>query len=283
MGIESFIPEIWSGNLQTRLHKNLVFGAVANRNYEGEVADGDRVRINQINSMATAAYTPNSTTLTYNQLDGAPIYLDINRRYTANFYVEDLDKRQARGDVVGEATREMSYTLANEMDTYIGTLYSQAQIVSGLGTSGTPIDITSLNITEYIGLVAQKMDEANVPMEGRFIVVAPWVFHKIELADITLNTNNSDQLANGFRGSFLGLNIYVSNNVSIGTAATNADTRCIAGYPGSITVAQQISTVEALRAESTFRDLVRAMNVYGAKVVRPDATACFRADYTVEP
>ena len=281
MGIESFIPEKWSGNLQSRLHANLVFGGICNRNYEGEVVDGDRVRISQINSMSATAYTPNTTTLTYNQLDGAPIFLDINRRYTANFYIEDLDAKQARGNVVGEATGEMAFTLGNEMDAYIASLYSQAQVVSGLGTSGTPLDITSLNVTEKIGLVQQKLDEANVPMESRYIVVSPWFLHKIELADITLNTANSATMSGGFRGNYLGLNIFVSNNVSESSAGV--DSRFIAGYNGSITLAQQISKVEALRAESTFRDLVRALNVYGAKVTRPNATACLRCDYTVEP
>lgn len=284
MGIESFIPQIWSGSLQTRLHKSLVFGAVANRNYQGEVVSGDRVQIDMINAMNATAYVPNSTTVSVAQLDGAPIFLDIDRKYYSAFYLEDLDKRQAVGDVMGEATQEMSYTLANEMDTYIGTLYTQAQIVSGLGTSGSPIDLTSLNVTEYFSLVAQKMDENNVPQEGRYIVVAPWVWHKIELADITLNTANSGTLVNGFKNNYLGFNIYVSNNVSIGTASTNADTRMIAGYPGSITLAQQIAAVDAYRDQVTgFRDVVRALNVYGAKVVRPNATACFRADYTAEP
>lgn len=283
MGIESFIPETWSGALQTRLHNNLVLANICNRDYEGDVVDGDRVRINKINAIGTAAYTPNSTTLTYAQIDGAPIYLDINRRYSANFYVEDLDKRQARGDVVGEATAEMAYALANEMDAFIASLYTQAQIVSGLGTSGTPIDITSLNITEYLGLVNQKLDEANVPQAGRFIALRPWMYAKIQLADITLNTDNTDTLRNGFMGNYLGLDIYVSNNISESNTSTHADSRCIAGYNGSITLAQQLSTVEAMRAETTFRDLVRALNVYGAKVVRPDATACLRTDYTAEP
>ena len=283
MGIESFIPEIWSGNLQTRLHNNLVFGGVCNRDYEGDVVDGDRVRINKLNSMSATAYTPNSSTITAAQLDGAPIFLDINRRYQVSFYVEDLDKKQARGDVVGQATREMAYTLANEMDAYVASLYGQPLIVYGLGTAGTPIDVTSLNVTEYIGLISQKMDEANVPMETRFIVLPPWLFHKIELADITLNTDNSMTMSAGFRGSFLGLNLFVSNNVSEATALTHAGARCIFGYSGSFTLAQQLSTVEAFRSTTAFRDEVRALNVYGAKCIDPGASGVFRADYTAEP
>ena len=87
----------------------------------------------------------------------------------------------------------------------------------------------------------------------------------------------------GFRGNYLGLNIFVSNNISIGTASTQADTRNMAGYSGSITVAEQLMKIEALRQTSRFADEVRALLVYGAKVVRPDTLVCFRTDYTAEP
>ena len=33
--LEGFIPEIWSGRVLRQLKKTLVFGAVANRDYEG--------------------------------------------------------------------------------------------------------------------------------------------------------------------------------------------------------------------------------------------------------
>ena len=285
MGVESFIPQQWSGNLLTRLHENLIISSLCNRDYEGEVSQsGDRVRVNMVSGQSASAYTPNSTTLTYGQLDGAPVYVDINRRYYAAFYIDDLDKRQAKGDVVGEGTKELGFALAKEMEVYIASLYGQAQVVAGLGTEAAPIDVTSLNVTEYLGLVAQGLDNANVPTEGRWFVCRPWFLHKIELADITLNTNNTTTVQNGFRGNYLGFNIFVSNNISR-NSSSNDKTRNLAGYMGSITLAQQIPlTVEAMRDPiNAFRDLVRALNVYGAKVIRPDTLACLRADYTAEP
>jgi hypothetical protein len=35
MSIDSFIPEIWSAEILRNLHKNFVYAALCNRNYEG--------------------------------------------------------------------------------------------------------------------------------------------------------------------------------------------------------------------------------------------------------
>ena len=284
MGIESFIQERWSGNIQSRLNDALVFGAVCNSDFVGDVLGSDRVRILMVNSNTTlAAYTPNSTTLTYSAIDGAPIHLNIDRRYTANFKLDDVDAGQIVGDVVGPATNEMGFAIGNDMDQFIAAKYAEAMAVSGLGTAGTPINVTSLNIIEYLGLVSQRLDEANVPQEGRWMVINPWFKHKIELADITLNTDNSNTLANGFMGRALGFGFYVSNNVSEATASTHAGARIMAGYSGTMTLAQQIAKVEQVRDIQDFATYYRALNVYGVKVVRPNALACLRATYTAEP
>jgi len=41
----------------------------------------------------------------------------------------------------------------------------------------------------------------------------------------------------------------------------------------AITFADQIVKTEALRLQTTFADAVRALHVYGGKVVRPEALA----------
>jgi len=51
-------------------------------------------------------------------------------------------------------------------------------------------------------------------------------------------------------------NLFVSNNVSIGTPATNTHTRVMAGYNGTITLAEQLLEVEAFKPEASFGDAV---------------------------
>jgi hypothetical protein len=45
----------------------------------------------------------------------------------------------------------------------------------------------------------------------------------------------------------------------------------LAGHPSALTFAAQMTNMESLRAESTFGSLVRGLNVYGYKVVKPEA------------
>jgi hypothetical protein len=64
----------------------------------------------------------------------------------------------------------------------------------------------------------------------------------------------------------LGFNHYVSNNVSNnGTAYA-----VMFGGLGALAYAGQVTRVEALRLQEHFKDAVRGLYVYGAKVVRPD-------------
>jgi hypothetical protein len=59
-----------------------------------------------------------------------------------------------------------------------------------------------------------------------------------------------------------------------GGTAANADSQAwnvMAGTRDAITFASQITNVETLRAQSTFGNIVRGLNVYGYKVAKPEA------------
>jgi hypothetical protein len=46
-----------------------------------------------------------------------------------------------------------------------------------------------------------------------------------------------------------------------------------AGTNDAITFASQVTKVESLRSQTTFGNLVRGLNVYGYKVIKPEALA----------
>lgn len=49
------------------------------------------------------------------------------------------------------------------------------------------------------------------------------------------------------------------------------DTQSIlAGTNAAVTFAQQVSKVEAMRMQTDFADMVRGLDLYGAKVIRPE-------------
>ena len=62
-----------------------------------------------------------------------------------------------------------------------------------------------------------------------------------------------------------------SENATVAT--TNAAKRyaVIAGHPSAITFASQMTKTEQLRNQSDFGDLVRGLQVFGHKVVKPEA------------
>lgn len=63
--------------------------------------------------------------------------------------------------------------------------------------------------------------------------------------------------------------LYVSNNITKVTG-DNAY-HFLAGTRDAISFASQITNVETLRAQTTFGNIVRGLNVYGYSVVKPEA------------
>lgn len=282
--LANLIPEVWSNMLLTRLNDALVFRNVVNTDYEGEIRSfGDVVKINEIGTVNINSYDPTSTSaLTVQSLSDAQKELRIDQAKAFTFWIDDLDAAQTKPKVMAEAMTQAAWGIANNIDEYIAALHSAAGLTVG-GTSSTGQDITSTNVLKYMSIAAQKMDENNVPMAGRWMVVPPWFAHKLVLARIVQDTNNSATLATGLIGrGIYGFDVYVSNNIVGGTPAGN-NARILCGYPGSISLAVQLLSTEQARPSLIgFKTLVKGLVVYGAKVVRPMTLGVLYADYTAE-
>ena len=277
MAITNFIPEYWSSALLTSLKKSLVYGDVVNRNYEGEIsAAGDTVRITSVGRPSIATYTPSSTTLTYEQLSDAQRTLVVDQAKSFSFQVDDVDRRQALPGIVEEATREAAYGLADTIDQYLAGFYTGA--INTIST--TAVTAASANAYTLLVDLKVKLDEKNVPNEGRWVVVPPW-YHGLLLKDnrfIDASASGSTApLTNGMVGRAAGFDVRVSNNAPL---ITGDDYAVIAGHNSALTYAEQINKVEALRLESSFSDGIRGLAVYGAKLVRPDSIAVLTASMT---
>jgi hypothetical protein len=174
-----------------------------------------------------------------------------------------------------------AWSIANNIDEYVAALYSDAALAVG-GTVGTGADISSTNVLKYMSLAQQKLDEANTPMQGRWMVVPPWFAQKLALSKITLDTNNSETLGAGYIGrTIYGFDIWVSNNVYHVSSPTGAAIMC--GYQGSIALAVQVlATLNEPSGVTGFKRIVKCLVVYGAKVIRPNNLGILWADYTAE-
>lgn len=282
MSVNSFIPEVWSAVLLSSLKKTLVYGQprIANRNYEGEISEfGDTVTINSVGRPTVSTYTPNSTTITPEQLTTAQRKLVVDQAKYFSFYVDDVDARQVRNDggLMSEAMMEAAFALGDTADQFIAGLYTGAATANQLGT----VSVTSgaLAYTQ-INKLGTKLDEANVPKQGRWVVVPPWYVELLLEEDKTVRVDasgTSEALRNGFVNRLLGFDLLESNNVP---NPTGDDYAIMAGFSGAISYAEQINKVEAFRPESAFEDAVKGLHLYGAKLVRPDGIATVLASQT---
>ena len=131
--------------------------------------------------------------------------------------------------------------------------------------------------------INRKMDEANVATDGRYMVISPLVAEILMDEDsklINADFGGSDEIRNGkLPAKIRNFTIYVSNNLPyVGnldtTAAAGSETNfgvMVAGHDSAVAVADQIAKVETFRSPDTFSDVVRGMQLYGRKVLRPEA------------
>ncbi len=276
----NFIPQVWAAQILTSLKKNLVYAqlGVVNRNYEGEIKQkGDSVRIRSINRPTIATYTRNSTAITPENLTDAERTMLIDQSKYFAFEVDDIDAAQEANDSLTEATTEASYGLRDLADQLVAGLYSGAASANAIGT--VSVTTAALAYTQ-IRKLKTKLDEANVPQEGRWVVVPPWYEGLLLEEDKFVRVDasgTSEGLRNGIIGRALGFNVMASNNAPL---VTGDDYAVMAGHPSAISFAEQIVKVEKYRPESGFSDAVKGLHVYGAKLVRPTAIATVVASIT---
>jgi len=288
VAITRFRPEIWSANLLVALRKQLVYAGpgIMNRDYEGEITQsGDTVRITSIGDPTIGTYNANTTTVTPEELTDAQRTLVVDQAKYFSFFVDDIDQRQAKGNVIPEAMSRAAYKIADVVDQYVASFYTGAQTANVLGSTGSPIlagptaDTTkSLFYDLVLVPLRTKLNRANVQSEGRYVVVSPEATARLLLDSRFIKVNESgtsEALRNGIVGRAAGFDILESNNVPNPTGNVHV---IQAGVNRAISFAEQINKTEAYRPEAKFADAVKGLVLYGAKLLRPDSIAVAYAD-----
>lgn len=280
MAITRFIPEIWSAVLLQALETRLVYAqpGVVNRDYEGEIANaGDTVRITSISDPTIGDYVPNTTTITPEELTDAQRTMVIDQSKYFAFKVDDVDQRQALGNVFPEAMRRAAYGLAKVADTYVASLYTG--VVSGNNLGTVSVTTGAIAYTQ-LRLLKLALDEADIPEEGRYCIAPHWywslMLEETKFIDASAS-GTTDALRNGRIGRALGFELFGTNQAP---NPTGDDYIVQAGVDSAISFAQQINKTEAYRPESSFSDAVKGLHLYGAKLVRPDHIAVLTASQT---
>ena len=269
MAFTNFIPEVWSARLLEHLDNVHVYSALLNRDYEGDIrAYGDTVHINQIGDIAINDYTGEDLAAP-EELDSTMMELKIDQAKYFNFQVKDIDNAQSNPKVVDAAMQRASYNINDVIDNYLAGL-----LLVGVksGSTITAQTLTSANAYDYLVDLGVLLNEHNVPMLGRWVVIPPW-FHGLLLKDERFVGNgtgyNQAILQGGWVGDAAGFRIHLSNNVpeSAGSYSVIARHQCrrflrrAAGGAGGVPPGEEL-----LRRPE-------GLHVYGAKVTQPDGLA----------
>lgn len=275
MSIQNFRPEIWSANLLVALRKDLVYSAFINRDYEGEISEaGDTVRITSIGRPTISTYVPNSTIITPEQVNDSQRTLVVDQSKYYAFAVDDIDARQAKGNVIPQSMNEAAYGIADVVDQYIASFYTGIQTANQLGSITVNSATTPTDVYDKVLIpLRTKLKKANVPSAGRSIAVTPEMYGCLlrDARFIKVNESGTGEgLRNGIVGRAAGFDIVETNNAP---NTTGSEFAVLAGINSSITFAEQVNKIEAYRPQSSFADAVKGLVLYGAKLVRPDSLA----------
>jgi len=310
-----FIPAVWSSKLIEKFYDSTVFGEIANTDYEGEIRNqGDTVHIRTKPSIAINNYESDSDISgTLERPSSNLVDLLINKGKYFNTILDDVMELQSDLDQMSlwasDASEQMKIAIdtdvlaginADIFDTADATAASWAAGSSGnqgltagrvsagvnLGTAAAPLQLVARGATtgetEVIDLITylgQVLDEANIPETGRWLILPAWacaLVKRSELRDASLTGDSQGIARNGKLGMIDRFTLYMSNLLPIDTDGTAGDSyRVYAGHSHGLTFASQMTKVETLRAESTFGNIMRGLQIYGYKVV--DGTALAKA------
>lgn len=293
----TFIPEIWSGKLLAKFYDASVFAAISNTDYEGEIRNmGDTVHIRTRPTINILDYTPDAELLV--QRPNADI-VDFQIEYAKyfSFILDDIWDVQSDIDMMNlwseDASEQLKITIDTELlaGVVLGSAHASnkgatAGRISGdvnLGVTltplvvapetGTGIDATVIDLLVNMG---QVLDEQNIPESGRWVVIPAWLaamIKKSELRDASVSGDGVSMLRNGRLGMIDRFTLYMSNLLPAGVAGGLAagETAIFAGHSLGITFASQLTKMETMRSERTFGQLMRGLNVYGAKTLKTEA------------
>jgi len=136
---------------------------------------------------------------------------------------------------------------------------------------------------QVVARMARLLNQQQVDTAGRWLVVDPVFMELLSDEDSRLlNNDTADKggLVNGISiGNLHGFDVYVSSNLpSVGTGSAtsgsgNQNTNfgvLVAGHSSAVATASQINKVESYRDPESFADIVRGMQMYGRKILRPE-------------
>ena len=299
----TFIPEIWSDEVIAAYQKNLKLAPLVKR-IQMAGKKGDVIHIPKP-TRGSASAKAEATAVTIQANLESELTVTVDRHFEYSRLIEDIVEVQALNSLRQFYTEDAGYQLALKVDT---DLHSAG---TGFGDGGAIVFSGSVAPTDYQHtgcffndggtttqytddtLVAgddftdaffrdmiQKLDDNDVPMEDRCLIIPPATRNAIMGIDRYVSSDfvSGQSVNSGLIGNLYGVDIYVSSNcATIEAAADNTagtvDTRAaLLFHKDAIVMAEQM----AVRSQTQYKQeylstLYTADTLYGVQVYRPEA------------
>ena len=290
----TFIPEIWSDEVIAAYQKNLVLANLVKKlSMTGK--KGDTLHIPKPVRGDAHAKAEGVAVTVQNATEGE-VQVTIDKHFEYSRLIEDITETQALASLRQFYTGDAGYALAKQVDTdlfalgkgfegvndttYVGTNSYQFNGTTGLEAYAADAVASGdlFNDNGFRDLI-QKMDDADVPMDGRCLVVPPSVRNEIMGIDRYSSSDFVDGrvVNNGQIGNLYGIDIFVSSNCPIiETAANNSAggdvKQGMLFHKDTMVLAEQMGVRSQTQYKQDFlATLYTADTLYGTAVLREDA------------
>ena len=290
-----FIPEIWSDEVIAAYEKSLVLAPLTKK-IAMQGKKGDTIHIPKPTRGVASAKAEN-TAVTIQNATESEVLVTINKHFEYSRMIEDITEVQALASLRQFYTGDAGYALGKQVDDDLFTLGKSFGDGDGSNfiTSATFYNDASTGTTAYaadqivpadvfsdsfLRDMVQKLDDADAPMDGRFLVIPPSMRNAIMGIDRYVSSDfvNGQGVVNGKIGELYGIDIYVSTNCpTLETAAENAATAggiirgALMGHKDTMVLAEQ----QGVRSQTQYKQeflgtLYTADRLYGTQVLRPE-------------
>lgn len=249
MAVSNFIQEIWSKKIQDDLELKCKLVDNCTRDYEGDCKYARSVKILGVGEPTIGDYT--GADIEIEEMSDKGQILTIDQQKYFAFYVDDVNEAQSVPGLPEKYQEKAVHGLAVARDTYVASLIASA-------TNKTTIEeMTQDGAKEAVDAGIVALRERNFDEDG-VIEMTPAFYNLFKNWLITTSTNNPELIKKGVVGMYDNFECIMSNNLK---------TPCDIRGKKAIAFAGQINEVEALRAEKKFKDIIRGLDTFGAKVI----------------
>jgi len=269
----TFIPKLWSDEIIAEYEKSLVMKPLV-KSMKMTGKKGDTINIPMpVRGEANAKVQETQVTLVADASENKQILIDQHWEYSR--LIEDITSVQALSSMRKFYTQDAGYALARKVDADLIASALDCWTVKGMATDAgfvTPAvegSATDFNDQTFRDAI-QVLDDADVPMDSRKLVIPPAARNHIMGIDRYVSSDfvNGRGVVNGKIGELYGVDVYVSTHL---TANASGEKPCLLFHTDALVIAEQM----AVRTQTQYKqeylaDLMTADTLYGEDCYRPD-------------